>query len=100
MGILVARTSGLGGDHDGKRRGASCLPGPFNFPFLQESFCKLQVGKQQHNITLTDVLYIPGLSDDIVSVRQLSRKGVTTVFGVDGCQFADGEDGAVFREKL
>lgn len=50
----------------------------------------LASGNDRWDVELKDVLWVPGLNDNLVSVNQLGRKGYTAVFTQEACHLSKG----------
>lgn len=50
----------------------------------------LASGNDSWDVELKDVLWVPGLNDNLISVNQLGRKGYTAVFTKEACHLSRG----------
>lgn len=47
------------------------------------------------NIVLHDVLYVPGITSNLVSASQLAQLDMTVGFSLSACEIKNGSDGSV-----
>jgi transposase InsO family protein len=59
---------------------------------------KLNIGGRIH--VITDVYYLPGLSNNLLSIGQLQRKGLTIVFRNNLCQLFHDEKGLILTTEM
>lgn len=60
----------------------------------------IMVGKDNSSITVRDVLYVPGVSENLLSVSQIVRKGNRVIFDSTGCKIFNSDNMIIATASL